>query len=125
VGDELQLVTLDTILYHVNGAGFLAPQYMLARTASGAEFEYGHYSFSPDAPLCCQVQSVVLCEPNPTCDEGNCPGPGDCACTGTGSCVEVTGSQCRGGCGPAEGCPGNNAHNCEQTSSTPVTCDCQ
>jgi hypothetical protein len=56
---------------------------------------------------CCQSTMISTCEPYPMC-MGDCPGPGNCACTGTGSCALFSGMICRGACG-ADGCPGSGS----------------
>jgi len=121
---------VEYISYRIDGEGMMETAVWKGDDRTGRPFLYDgtnallYYLDGADVkgsdlapiPVCCRSVEITECLPNPTCDGGMCPGPTNCACTGSGSCYLRKAPQCEGSCGgscpPGSECAGQ-APNCE------------
>lgn len=121
--------TIDSISYYVDSLGNIGISTWVGKDATGKTFSLNRKLGTIDwfeekdgvlvgvaqGAVCCGSAQAIECLPHPSCN-GDCPGPGNCACTGAGSCWQLTSQICRGTCGgsscPGIGSCGGSAPNC-------------
>jgi hypothetical protein len=112
------LVRIESVTFGIRSDGLLAPLAYNGVDKNGTAFSTSWLGSSLQGN-CCTAVTHTRCVPFPTCT-GDCPGPGNCACQGTGSCEIIMFPVCEGRCG--DGCPGEVTEEC---TGTITNCHCQ